>query len=182
MHETKTELVTFHVPQRILEELDELVRSGRFHNRSEAVRAAIRELLQKYGYYIVETEAVVGRTGGSTPPVKDKSTSRKRRARSAPQSQPVGRCQQMLLEPDKYYRIILKELVNRANSTKTRIFSVRLGKIIRKLFNVEHCSHLASDVISRLKDAGCVVEYIPHKYRSRIVLDTICVRGLYRYI
>lgn len=182
MPETKTELVTFHVPQKILEELDELVMSGRFRNRSEAVRAAISELLQKYGYYIVETEAVAGRTGGLTPPVEDKSASRKRRARSAPQPQPIGRCQQMLLEPDKYYRIILKELVNRANSTKTRIFSVKLGKIIRKLFNVEHCSHLASDVISRLKDAGCVVEYIPHKYRSRLVLDTVCVRGLYRYI
>jgi len=41
-------LISFHVPQSYVEMLDELVKSGVFPNRSEAVRAALRELLSKY--------------------------------------------------------------------------------------------------------------------------------------
>lgn len=40
-------LISVHVPKRMLEELDELVRRGIYPNRSEAIRAAIRELLYK---------------------------------------------------------------------------------------------------------------------------------------
>ncbi|MEZ0318622.1 MAG: ribbon-helix-helix domain-containing protein [Pyrobaculum sp.] len=41
-------LISFHVPQTYLEALDELVRLGIYPSRSEAVRAALRELLAKY--------------------------------------------------------------------------------------------------------------------------------------
>lgn len=41
-------LISFHVPQSYVEMLDELVKSGVFPNRSEAVRAALRELLNRY--------------------------------------------------------------------------------------------------------------------------------------
>ncbi|CCC81130.1 CopG/MetJ family transcriptional regulator [Thermoproteus tenax Kra 1] len=40
-------LISVHVPKRMLEELDELVRRGIYPNRSEAIRAAIRELIYK---------------------------------------------------------------------------------------------------------------------------------------
>ncbi|MEL9989954.1 MAG: ribbon-helix-helix domain-containing protein [Thermoproteus sp.] len=43
----KMSLISVHVPKRMLEELDELVRRGIYPNRSEAIRAAIRELLYK---------------------------------------------------------------------------------------------------------------------------------------
>ncbi|KUO87202.1 MAG: ribbon-helix-helix domain-containing protein [Thermoproteus sp.] len=43
----KMSLISVHVPKRMLEELDELVRKGIYPNRSEAIRAAIRELLYK---------------------------------------------------------------------------------------------------------------------------------------
>lgn len=43
----KMALISVHVPKRMLEELDELVRKGIYPNRSEAIRAAIRELLYK---------------------------------------------------------------------------------------------------------------------------------------
>ena len=41
----RTILISVHIPKQMLEELDELVREGRFPNRSEAIRAAIRDLL-----------------------------------------------------------------------------------------------------------------------------------------
>lgn len=41
-------LISFHVPQTYLEALDELVRLGVYPSRSEAVRAALRELLARY--------------------------------------------------------------------------------------------------------------------------------------
>ncbi|MEM3996159.1 MAG: ribbon-helix-helix domain-containing protein [Pyrobaculum sp.] len=41
-------LISFHVPQTYLEALDELVRLGVCPSRSEAVRAALRELLARY--------------------------------------------------------------------------------------------------------------------------------------
>ncbi|ABO07963.1 transcriptional regulator, CopG family [Pyrobaculum calidifontis JCM 11548] len=44
----KMVLISFHVPQSYVEMLDELVKSGVFPNRSEAVRAALRELLNRY--------------------------------------------------------------------------------------------------------------------------------------
>jgi len=43
----KMELISVHVPKKMLEELDELVRRGIFPNRSEAIRAALRDLLYK---------------------------------------------------------------------------------------------------------------------------------------
>jgi metal-responsive CopG/Arc/MetJ family transcriptional regulator len=41
-------LVSFHVPQTYIDTINELVRRGVYPSRSEAVRAAIRELLGKY--------------------------------------------------------------------------------------------------------------------------------------
>lgn len=43
-----------HVTAQALRELDELVRRGVYPNRSEAVRAAIRELLYKESFAKVE--------------------------------------------------------------------------------------------------------------------------------
>lgn len=40
-------MVSVHIPRQMLEELDELVREGRFPNRSEAIRIAIRDLLMR---------------------------------------------------------------------------------------------------------------------------------------
>ncbi|MEM1873312.1 MAG: ribbon-helix-helix domain-containing protein [Acidilobaceae archaeon] len=40
-------LVTVKVPEVYVRGIDDLVRSGRYSNRSEAIRAAIRELLKR---------------------------------------------------------------------------------------------------------------------------------------
>ena len=40
-------LVTFHVPESYYEALKQLVREGRYPNVSEAIRAAVRDLLRK---------------------------------------------------------------------------------------------------------------------------------------
>ncbi|ABP50001.1 ribbon-helix-helix domain-containing protein [Pyrobaculum arsenaticum] len=46
-NQDKMSLISVHVPKKMLEELDELVRRGIFPNRSEAIRAALRDLLYK---------------------------------------------------------------------------------------------------------------------------------------
>lgn len=60
-------LVSFHAPQTYIDMVNELVRRGVYPSRSEAVRAAIRELLSKY-----RPETAGGRPGapsdGSPPP------------------------------------------------------------------------------------------------------------------
>ncbi len=38
-------LISVHIPEQLLSEVDELVRRGMFPSRSEAIRAAIRSLL-----------------------------------------------------------------------------------------------------------------------------------------
>lgn len=40
-------LITVKVPEVYVKGIDDLVRSGRYSNRSEAIRAAIRELLKR---------------------------------------------------------------------------------------------------------------------------------------
>lgn len=40
-------LITVHIPKPYLDELDRLVDLGRFPNRSEAIRIAIRDLIHK---------------------------------------------------------------------------------------------------------------------------------------
>lgn len=40
-------LITVKVPEVYVRGIDDLVRSGRYSNRSEAIRAAIRELLKR---------------------------------------------------------------------------------------------------------------------------------------
>jgi Arc/MetJ-type ribon-helix-helix transcriptional regulator len=40
-------LISFKAPSAFLEELDELVRSGVYSSRSEAIRTAIRDLLKR---------------------------------------------------------------------------------------------------------------------------------------
>lgn len=43
----KMVLISVHIPKQMLDELDRLVQEGRFPNRSEAIRVAIRDLLLK---------------------------------------------------------------------------------------------------------------------------------------
>ncbi len=40
-------LISVHLPKEMLQELDELVRQGRFPSRSEAIRVAVRDLIIK---------------------------------------------------------------------------------------------------------------------------------------
>ena len=44
-------MISVHIPRWMLEKLDELVRRGKFPNRSEAIRVAIRDLLIREGVY-----------------------------------------------------------------------------------------------------------------------------------
>jgi predicted solute-binding protein len=44
----KMVLISFHIPKSYVEVLDELVRRGVYPSRSEAIRAALRELVNKY--------------------------------------------------------------------------------------------------------------------------------------
>jgi Arc/MetJ-type ribon-helix-helix transcriptional regulator len=41
----KMVLISVHLPKEMLQELDELVRQGRFPSRSEAIRVAVRDLI-----------------------------------------------------------------------------------------------------------------------------------------
>ncbi len=40
-------LITVHIPEKFLEALDELVAEGRYPNRSEIIRIAIRDFLRE---------------------------------------------------------------------------------------------------------------------------------------
>jgi transcriptional regulator, CopG family len=46
----KMELISFHLPRVWLEEIDRLVAQGKYETRSEFVREAIRQLLEKYDH------------------------------------------------------------------------------------------------------------------------------------
>jgi len=59
-------LISVHVPKKMLEELDELVRRGIFPNRSEAIRAALRDLLYKE---VFKTKAVREEEKEEEPPL-----------------------------------------------------------------------------------------------------------------
>ncbi len=40
-------LISVHLPKEMLQELDELVKQGRFPSRSEAIRIAVRDLIHR---------------------------------------------------------------------------------------------------------------------------------------
>ncbi|MBP1449854.1 MAG: type II toxin-antitoxin system ParD family antitoxin [Thermoproteus sp.] len=40
-------MISLHLPRKMLEQIDELVRRGIYPNRSEVIRAAVRDLLYK---------------------------------------------------------------------------------------------------------------------------------------
>ena len=44
----KMVLISFHLPKSYVDVIDELVRRGVYPSRSEAIRAALRELVNKY--------------------------------------------------------------------------------------------------------------------------------------
>ncbi|AFA38760.1 putative transcriptional regulator [Pyrobaculum oguniense TE7] len=44
----KMVLISMHLPQKMLQQIEELVRSDLYPNRSELIRSAIRELLLKH--------------------------------------------------------------------------------------------------------------------------------------
>jgi len=60
----KSYIVSFHIPGALLEAIDRLVEAGIFNNRSEAIRAAIFNLVKEYsrmnGKWAFEGEKVVG--------------------------------------------------------------------------------------------------------------------------
>jgi len=53
----KMELVSLHIPTAQLKALDGLVTRGAYPNRSEAIRDAIRQLLERYRDMLVPNEA-----------------------------------------------------------------------------------------------------------------------------
>jgi len=40
-------LVTVKLPERLISDVDQLVKAGIYHNRSDAIRAAVREMLRR---------------------------------------------------------------------------------------------------------------------------------------
>lgn len=46
--ETRTKIVSFHIPTNLLEALDTLVERGIFRNRSEAIRYALYRLISEH--------------------------------------------------------------------------------------------------------------------------------------
>ena len=40
-------IISVHLPRRMIDELDELVKAGKYPSRSEAIRVAVRDLLLK---------------------------------------------------------------------------------------------------------------------------------------
>jgi len=40
-------LVTVKLPERLIDDVDQLVKAGVYHNRSDAIRSAVRELLRR---------------------------------------------------------------------------------------------------------------------------------------
>ncbi len=57
----KMVLVSIHIPKQLLAEVDELVKSGVFSSRSEAIRVAIRDLLRREETNSQNGEIVTGR-------------------------------------------------------------------------------------------------------------------------
>ena len=45
MSKDKMVLISVHLPRQMINELDEMVRQGRFPSRSEAIRVAVRDLI-----------------------------------------------------------------------------------------------------------------------------------------
>jgi Arc/MetJ-type ribon-helix-helix transcriptional regulator len=43
------ERVTLRIPEQQIEEVEEMVDTGEFPNRSEAIRAAVRDLINEHG-------------------------------------------------------------------------------------------------------------------------------------
>jgi antitoxin ParD1/3/4 len=48
-------VVTVHLPEAILEAIDELVRRGLYPNRAEAIRMAVRDLIRREGHWLAES-------------------------------------------------------------------------------------------------------------------------------
>jgi len=40
-------LVTVKLPERLVSDVDQLVKAGIYHNRSDAIRAAVRDMLKR---------------------------------------------------------------------------------------------------------------------------------------
>ncbi len=40
-------LVTVKLPQKLIDDMDQLVKAGMYHSRSDAIRAAVRDLLRR---------------------------------------------------------------------------------------------------------------------------------------
>ena len=40
-------LMTVKLPERLIADVDQLVKAGIYHNRSDAIRAAVREMLRR---------------------------------------------------------------------------------------------------------------------------------------
>lgn len=51
LHQGKTtmERVTLRIPEQQIEEVEQMVETGQFPNRSEAIRSAVREMLNERG-------------------------------------------------------------------------------------------------------------------------------------
>ena len=44
---TPLKLITVKLPEKLIDDVDQLVKAGMYHNRSDAIRAAVRDMLRR---------------------------------------------------------------------------------------------------------------------------------------
>ncbi len=58
--DSRTHIVSFHIPRALLDALDQLVEMGVFNNRSEAIRTALFNLLREHRDLAERRQMILG--------------------------------------------------------------------------------------------------------------------------
>lgn len=158
-------LVSVHLPRQMLRDLDAAVRAGVFRCRSEAIRIAIKKLLESYG---------LG-ADVNVPACNEPTVARTRQIAIKHKANRVPTCNGYTFEE------LWKMFLDRLMETIAQYKSNAIG-VIPYDFVVEKCrkpnARMIKAIVKALENSGCVRYVIKRNRRLKVLLDKKCVEEI----
>lgn len=157
-------LVSVHLPVQMLRDLDAAVKAGVFRCRSEAVRIAVKKLLESYG---------LG-ADADAPPCYKPAVARRRRA-AGNKTPRVHACNGRSFE--ELWGDFIKRVVEIAKQYKSdTVGVVPYYYVLEKCGR--HSAHTTNAIVKVLKEIGCVKQVVKTRRRLKVLLDKKCVEEI----
>jgi Arc/MetJ-type ribon-helix-helix transcriptional regulator len=154
----KMVLISVHIPKQMIEEIHDLVMSGRYLSMSEFIRYAIRDLLNNMREYLANQVATTTNSQPQTQPQPQETHQAQQQQQHALVRQ-YSYAANTLDKENKYLRSLLQEVLNTDMKTVTNRPSIETVEyVIKKLITWAEMERKSEEVTKRYRE--CIAKLV----------------------